>query len=70
MDVLFWGAPYGGVAPPILPMMESTIRHGIPERTAVLERHTEVRTRDGALDVRPLDLDIEPLVPAWLDLPR
>jgi len=23
-----------------------------------------------ALDVRPLDLDIEPLVPVWLDLPR
>jgi osmotically-inducible protein OsmY/sporulation protein YlmC with PRC-barrel domain len=46
-DVLFWGSPYGGVAPPILPVVEHTIRHGIPERTIVLERSTEVRTRDG-----------------------
>ena len=45
-DILFWGSPYGGVAPPILPVVEHTVRHGIPERTIVLERSTEVRTRD------------------------
>jgi osmotically-inducible protein OsmY/sporulation protein YlmC with PRC-barrel domain len=45
-DVCFWGSPYGGVTPPILPVVEYTIRHGIPERTTVLERSTEVRTRD------------------------
>jgi uncharacterized protein YrrD len=45
-DILFWGSPYGGVAPPVLPVVEHTIRHGIPERTIVLERSTEVRTRD------------------------
>jgi hypothetical protein len=44
-DVRFWGSPYGGVAPPILPVMEYTIRHGIPEHAIVLERSTEVRTR-------------------------
>jgi osmotically-inducible protein OsmY/sporulation protein YlmC with PRC-barrel domain len=48
-DVRFWGSPYGGVAPPILPLVEYTIRHGIPERTIVLERGTEVRTRDEAV---------------------
>jgi osmotically-inducible protein OsmY/sporulation protein YlmC with PRC-barrel domain len=48
-DVLFWGSPYGGVAPPILPVVEHTIRHGIPERTIVLERSTEVRTRDDVM---------------------
>ena len=45
-DILFWGSPYGGVAPPILPVVEHTLRHGIPERTIVLDRSTEVRTRN------------------------
>jgi osmotically-inducible protein OsmY/sporulation protein YlmC with PRC-barrel domain len=45
-DILFWGSPYGGVAPPILPVVEHTIRHGIPDRSLVLQRSTEVRTRD------------------------
>ena len=45
-DVRFWGLPYGGVTPPIQPVVEYTIRQGIPEGTTVLERSTEVRTRD------------------------
>jgi osmotically-inducible protein OsmY len=45
-DVCFWGSPYGGVTPPILPVVEYTIRHGTPEGRMVLERGTEVRTRD------------------------
>ena len=67
-DVRFWGSPYGGVAPPILPVVEYTIRHGIPERTIVLERSTEVRTRDevvGEIDhllVDPLRQELTQLV--------
>jgi osmotically-inducible protein OsmY len=45
-DVCFWGLPYGGVTPPILPVVEYTIQHGMPERSVVLKRGTKVHTRD------------------------
>ena len=75
-DVLFWGLPYGGVRPPILPVLEYTIRHGIPERTIVLERSTEVRTRDeltGEIDhllVDPLRQELTHLVVHFDDQPQ
>jgi osmotically-inducible protein OsmY/sporulation protein YlmC with PRC-barrel domain len=75
-DVLVWGSPYGGVAPPILPVVEYTIRQGIPERTIVLERNTEVRTRDeltGAIDhliVDPLHQELTHLVVRFDDQPQ
>jgi osmotically-inducible protein OsmY/sporulation protein YlmC with PRC-barrel domain len=75
-EVLFWGLPYGGVTPPILPVVEYTIRHGIPERTTVLERHTEVRTRDeltGVIDhllVDPLRQELTHLVVRFDDQPQ
>jgi osmotically-inducible protein OsmY/sporulation protein YlmC with PRC-barrel domain len=48
-DVRFWGSPYSGVTPPILPVVAYTIRHGTPEREIVLERGTEVRARDDVM---------------------
>jgi osmotically-inducible protein OsmY/sporulation protein YlmC with PRC-barrel domain len=75
-DVLFWGLPYGGVTPPILPVVEYTIRQGIPERTVVLERSTEVRTRDevtGEIDhllVDPLRQELTHLVVRFEDQPH
>ena len=75
-DVLFWGLPYGGVTPPILPVMQYTIRHGIPERTVVLERSTEVRTRDevtGKIDhllVDPMRQELTHLVVRLDDQPE
>ena len=75
-DVLFWGSPYGGVPPPILPVVEYTIRHGIPERTIVLERSTEVRTRDemvGEIDhllVDPMRQELTHLVVRLEDQPQ
>jgi osmotically-inducible protein OsmY len=75
-DVRFWGLPYGGVTPPIQPVVEHTIRHGIPERTIVLERSTEVRTRDeatGEIDhllVDPLRQELTHLVVRFEDQPQ
>jgi osmotically-inducible protein OsmY/sporulation protein YlmC with PRC-barrel domain len=75
-DVRFWGLPYGGVTPPILPVVEYTIRHGIPERTIVLERSTEVRTRDevtGKIDhllVDPMRQELTHLVVRFGDQPQ
>ena len=68
--------PYGGVTPPILPVVEYTIRHGIPERTIVLERSTEVRTRDevtGEIDhllVDPMRQELTHLVVRLDDQPQ
>jgi len=75
-DVRFWGLPYRGVTPPILPVVEYTIRHGIPERTIVLERNTEVHTRDeliGEIDhllVDPLRQELTYLVVRFDDQPQ
>jgi osmotically-inducible protein OsmY/uncharacterized protein YrrD len=75
-DILFWGLPYGGVAPPILPVVEYTVRHGIPERTIVLERSTEVRTKDevvGEIDhllVDPMRQELTHLVVRLDDQPQ
>jgi osmotically-inducible protein OsmY len=68
--------PYGGVAPPILPVVEHTVRHGIPERTIVLERSTEVRTKDevvGEIDhllVDPMRQELTHLVVRLDDQPQ
>jgi sporulation protein YlmC with PRC-barrel domain len=75
-DILFWGPPDAGVVPPGLPVVEYTIRHGIPERTVVLERNTEVRTRDeavGEIDyllVDPLHHELTHLVVRLDDQPQ
>ena len=75
-DVRFWGSPYGGVTPPIQPVVESTIRHGIPEHTIVRERSTEVRTRDdvaGEIDhllVDPIRQELTHLVVCLNDQPQ
>ena len=72
-DVRFWGLPYGGITPPIQPAVEYTIRHGIPERTIVLERNVEVRTRDaveGEIDhllVDPIRQELTHLVVRFHD---
>jgi sporulation protein YlmC with PRC-barrel domain len=56
--------------------VEYTIRHGIPERTIVLERSTEVRTRDevvGEIDhllVDPLRQELTQLVVRLQDQPQ
>jgi osmotically-inducible protein OsmY/sporulation protein YlmC with PRC-barrel domain len=57
-DVRFWGLPYSGVTPPILPVVEHTIRYGIAEREVVLKRGSKVRARAnlvGELDHLLLD---------------
>jgi osmotically-inducible protein OsmY/sporulation protein YlmC with PRC-barrel domain len=75
-DVRFWGLPYGGVTPPIQPVVAYTIRQGIPERTIVLERSTEVRTRDeveGEIDhllVDPIRQELTHLVVRFHDQPQ
>jgi osmotically-inducible protein OsmY/sporulation protein YlmC with PRC-barrel domain len=75
-DVLLWGSPYGGVTPPIQPVVEYTIRQGIPEHTIVLERSTEVRTRDqatGEIDhllVDPIRQELTHLVVRFEDQPQ
>jgi osmotically-inducible protein OsmY/sporulation protein YlmC with PRC-barrel domain len=75
-DVRFWGLPYGGVRPPIQPVAEYTIRHGLPERTIVLERRTAVHTRDdveGEIDhllVDPIRQELTHLVVRLNDQPQ
>ena len=75
-DVRFWGLPYGGVTPPIQPVVEYTIRQGMPERTTVLERSTEVRTRDameGEIDhllVDPIRQELTHLVVRFTEQPQ
>jgi hypothetical protein len=39
---LFWGGPYTGVAPPVLPVIEYVMPAGVPEDEVVLQRGADV----------------------------
>lgn len=41
-DTLFWGSPYFGIAPPVLPVIEHVMPIGVPEGEVVLRRGAEV----------------------------
>jgi sporulation protein YlmC with PRC-barrel domain len=41
-DTLFWGAPFVGVAPPVVPVIEHVVPVGIPEEEVVLRRSADV----------------------------
>ncbi len=46
-DVLFWGGPYMGVAPPVVPVVEHVVATGVPEDEIVLRRGADVVYEDG-----------------------
>lgn len=41
-NTLFWGGPYTGVAPPVLPVIEYVMPAGVPEDEVVLQRGADV----------------------------
>jgi sporulation protein YlmC with PRC-barrel domain len=45
-DTLFWGGPYIGVAPPVLPVVEHVVSVGVPESEIVLQRGADVFYND------------------------
>lgn len=52
-DTLFWGGPYVGVAPPVLPVVEFVLPTGVPENEVVLRRGSDVIYKEelvGSLD--------------------
>jgi osmotically-inducible protein OsmY/sporulation protein YlmC with PRC-barrel domain len=48
-DALFWGRPYIGVAPPVLPTVEHVVAAGVPEGEIVLRRGADVFYEDGVV---------------------
>ena len=41
-DMLFWGAPYIGVVPPVVPVVEHPVTVGVPDGEVVVQRGTGV----------------------------
>lgn len=48
-DTLFWGGPYFGVTPPILPVIEHVVPIGVPAGEVVLRRGAEVNFKGEAV---------------------
>lgn len=48
-DTLFWGGPYPGVAPPVLPVVAHALPVGVPEGEFVLRRGDPVFYDDGLI---------------------
>jgi osmotically-inducible protein OsmY len=52
-DTLFWGGPFAGIAPPVLPVIEFVMPIGVPENDVVLRRGADVIYKEelvGSLD--------------------
>jgi hypothetical protein len=66
-DMLFWGGPYVGVVPPVVPVVEHPVAVGVPSGEVVVQRGTGVYL--GTESVGTLDhLLIEPsngTMPIW-----